>query len=280
MHLDAPLGGYTYWMAFTPYPSDVNENPSIVASNDGLTWIVPAGLTNPLDPIAGDPAMVNNSLYNSDTELVHVDGTLYLIWRRYHSGTATFYLRRSTNGVDWTPRETLWDGTPTNEGAVSPFVIYEPADGDTPALWRLYYGNGTNIQMRTAPDITGPWSARQDCVIGGLESWRGWWHFDAVKHDDLYVGFFSATEKGSTNLRGTLYLAASRDGLHWEVAQAAVQGLNPAPGFLRTWDSNIIYRCTGLVEGSTIRIWYSAMPGIGYAEMPLASLQTALDRLP
>ncbi len=43
--------GYPYWMAMTPYPSTDRENPSIVASADGNTWVVPAGLTNRVVPL-------------------------------------------------------------------------------------------------------------------------------------------------------------------------------------------------------------------------------------
>ena len=43
--------GYRYWMVLTPYPQsqDKFENPSLYASHDGLTWVVPHPITNPLD---------------------------------------------------------------------------------------------------------------------------------------------------------------------------------------------------------------------------------------
>src|SRR5699024_8293928 len=44
-----PWNGYRFWMAFTPYPNTQHENPSIVASGDGVNWVVPSGLTNPID---------------------------------------------------------------------------------------------------------------------------------------------------------------------------------------------------------------------------------------
>lgn len=38
--------GYHYWMSMTPYPreADIYENPSIVVSNDGISWSTPKGL--------------------------------------------------------------------------------------------------------------------------------------------------------------------------------------------------------------------------------------------
>lgn len=46
--------GYKYWMAETPYSPkcqpyrDRNECPSIHVSQDGVNWLVPDGLTNPI----------------------------------------------------------------------------------------------------------------------------------------------------------------------------------------------------------------------------------------
>ena len=60
--------GYRYWMAMTPYPNmnDAHEDPNVVASNDGQTWVVPTGLTNPLQDLAGSPG-----LFNADTDIIY-----------------------------------------------------------------------------------------------------------------------------------------------------------------------------------------------------------------
>lgn len=58
-------------MAITPYPNgdDAFENPSLLVSQDGLSWDLPCGLRNPLDIKPGtrysDPAH-----YNSDPDLI------------------------------------------------------------------------------------------------------------------------------------------------------------------------------------------------------------------
>ncbi len=61
--------GYKYWMAITPYPDAAHENPSILVSNDGFSWAVPPGLTNPIDlPYPGaensDPDIIYNETSN------------------------------------------------------------------------------------------------------------------------------------------------------------------------------------------------------------------------
>ncbi|MHB1414314.1 MAG: hypothetical protein ACYC1C_03610 [Chloroflexota bacterium] len=98
-----PWHGYRYWMAFTPYPNNRwrfrLENPSIVASHDGIQWVVPVGVKNPLVPPPGLGELVrtiagglpgrqllsfaNGTLrrigYNADPSLyLDRDGTMYL----------------------------------------------------------------------------------------------------------------------------------------------------------------------------------------------------------
>ncbi|MCK1997963.1 hypothetical protein MPH47_12130 [Psychrobacillus psychrodurans] len=65
-HDQPSWGGYRYWMAFTPYPNtnDEHEDPNIVASHDGITWVVPSGIVNPLDDLFGQN-------YNADTDIVY-----------------------------------------------------------------------------------------------------------------------------------------------------------------------------------------------------------------
>lgn len=50
------FNGYKYWMVFTPYfgiigsdrIASLYENPSIAVSNDGIEWVTPKGLINPI----------------------------------------------------------------------------------------------------------------------------------------------------------------------------------------------------------------------------------------
>lgn len=77
-------GGFRYWMALTPYPNfnSAFENPSILASNDGIRWIAPPGIINPLAP---KPTGHVLDSYNSDPELVFDpdQNILILYWREY-----------------------------------------------------------------------------------------------------------------------------------------------------------------------------------------------------
>src|SRR5690606_30875716 len=107
-------GGYRYWMAHTPYPNanNAHSDPNIVASANGTTWVVPAGLTNPIDNQPGSPGA-----YNTDTDLVYVDGYLWLFWRTYvENATGTeerIFLSRSNNGTTWSPKVLIWQTAAT-----------------------------------------------------------------------------------------------------------------------------------------------------------------------
>ena len=64
--------GYKYWMTYTPYPPQPDENPSVVRSNDGITW-TGNGISNPVIP-EGTPGSWND-LENPDPDFIYVCGS-------------------------------------------------------------------------------------------------------------------------------------------------------------------------------------------------------------
>ena len=93
--IPSKLNGYRYWMAMTPYTNGAAavENPSIVASNDGVIWVVPSGLTNPVVPALTSPA------FNRDAELIYVPGEgLRMYWG---DSLGKAYYKVSADGVNW-----------------------------------------------------------------------------------------------------------------------------------------------------------------------------------
>ena len=124
---DSAWNGYKYWMAYTPFPDEPNENPCICASNDLIKWETPAGLTNPIDT----PYDYNNtsaSGYWSDTHLVYNHTTNKLeCWYRgigaSGSGQNNICRKTTSNGTTWSSREILF--TFSGGSYVSPSVIFE-----------------------------------------------------------------------------------------------------------------------------------------------------------
>ena len=114
VYIPTGFNGYKYWMSFTPYTrgSSAVENPSIVASNDGITWVVPDGLTNPLVQTPSDG-------YNRDAELVYIAETSPAKLRIYwgvNSGKG--YYKESTDGITWSDSVEL-NGAPFGSGQSS-----------------------------------------------------------------------------------------------------------------------------------------------------------------
>lgn len=75
VQFDEPWNGYKYWMAFTPYPhnNELQENPCVAVSNDGIKWESPLFLVNPIyDTPSGGYNSDTHIFYNSSTDRVEV----------------------------------------------------------------------------------------------------------------------------------------------------------------------------------------------------------------
>ncbi|WP_294185514.1 hypothetical protein [uncultured Sphingobacterium sp.] len=162
------LNGYKYWMVFTPYFGAVGtnqnskkfENPSVVVSNDGLDWVNPSGLTNPImnapfptesfgenkvDPIQG---------FWSDVDWVYVNNQFYLYYRGSfitaqslkgkcvlsnsnfdrlkQNAHRTIVQQTSTDGIKWSNLNIAFTSnppfTPKDDHLLSPSFIHDGSE--------------------------------------------------------------------------------------------------------------------------------------------------------
>jgi hypothetical protein len=249
--------GYKYWMAMTPYTyeSAGREDPSIVVSNDGSSWLVPPGLTNPLVP---PPACD----HNSDPDIVYDPRSdeLYLYYtevqRAQYCGTLNendVRLMKSSDGVHWSSPQTVmsWD-LGKSPLYVSPAIIYRRGSFE---MWMASDTDG--VVDATSQDGV-DWSALQPVSIDGTP-----WHLNVayIERKSQYWMVFVDSPLAGSRLR----LAASKDGLTWDVYPAPL--LVPGSG----WDDQRIYRATFLYDEGRLRVWYSAANNagdwhIGYSE--------------
>lgn len=260
-----PWNGYRYWLADTPFPAqnDDYENPSIFASHDGLTWVVPDGLTNPIDPWPGGPG------YNSDTELVYDPeaGRMICFWRDWNgAGTLIFCCSESTDGISWTPQQnlvTLPYSPPNVAGAFSP-AVWRNGPGD----WFAWFiGENNYWQLRTATDPTGEWSAPTNLTFNGTPTGGlpGTWHGDVVKDSSGIYRAISSAPKFDPN---AIYLASSLDGIAWSGWTILMSSRNGE------WDE-WLYRASIVPYQTVMRCWYSAFgpdnqPRIGHTILPIS----------
>lgn len=264
--VEFPLGwhGYKFWMAMTPYPGgkDAYENPSILVSNNGSNWVVPAGLRNPLVP--RPPCDHNN-----DTDMIYNSGT-HELWM-YFSDTRRaarcagyanqpWYnhnrvkLIKSVDGIHWTAPQTVIDWNLAN----SPLYI-SPAVVHVGSAYYMWVSNASTYKVSRLSSATGSiWSAPQSVSLSNLA-----WHLN-VMYVPSTSQYLLLTDHPSG--KGALRFATSTNGLSWKAYSNPV--LLPTSG----WDANP-YRAAFTYDTDTrqFRMWYSAYSSttvwhIGYTQ--------------
>lgn len=259
--------GYEYWMAAVPYPNsnDDYENPSVWASDDGLTWVVPG--TNPVEPAPTNP------YHNYDPDMVLVGDTMYLFWGITNTGNYSIKYRTSTDGVTWSSATTTLGPLATSaDDNVSFGMIYEEG------VWKMLYisqhSSPNSVLYRQSTNLTSWTSATAtDFPLTGYGTGREPWHLDLIAlNPGNYLVIVSDTELdlGST---GRLWLAKSTSLTSgWTLSTQPLLDLHPSA----SWGANK-YRSTGFVEaqdggGHLLRVWYTGkgtLWQVGYTEISL-----------
>lgn len=267
--------GWHYWMSHTPYPnSDVSfENPSIVVSQDGLNWVEPAGIVNPIADVYQGPDMNNN--YNSDSQLmISPDGlSMHLIWRRKNGwDNELTQMKTSTDGVNWSAATTILSVMSTNpvlnERTLSPCLLH---NGSRYMLWTVNTKTDPrSVYLRHADVLDGSWSEPILTDIGEFAQGYRVWHMD-VEYIDGYYHILAAVGLPTTQEGRDLYLGKSLDGVHWTFSSQPVM-----MGMAGAWDARL-YRSALLRDSSGIgyKNWYGSMNHphwrIGYSEAQISA---------
>lgn len=258
-----PWNGWRFWMAFTPWPSDAHENPSIVVSQDGFTWQPPAGLTNPIHPWSG---VVGE--YNSDTELVYdPDGDrLICYWRTVEDvggvDYARLYARTSTDGVAWgEPTYIGVQGTPVT-WLLSPCVIRRGRNDWWMFAIRTAVSGAIHVWQSTDP-LSGwgvPTSVSINTAI--VEPW----HLGMCWDGSRFVGMIS---KRATDPKCQWGISSS-DGYTWTTRADEMTVLLVDDE--ASWDNSMYRACLSVRDAEWMDVWYSstAVPTrrIGYTRIP------------
>ncbi len=267
--------GYRYWMAMTPYSNDSDrlENPSILASQDGLNWEVPLGLANPVAPYQPVHQMDPDLLYDAQTD------QLWLYHLRGDTGGHTLLLRRtSSDGVHWSDEQVQF-AIPYNT-TVSPAI---DKVGGTYKLWSVNptcsgCSPGQNqVELRSSTDGVN-WTSPE--VVNLRQTGYEVWHVEVewVPAKNEYWALYAAYPDGANTGRTLLFFAKSSDGVNWTTFGRPI--LVPGSG----WDASQIYRSTFLYDESTdmLRVWYSAQHSqvwhTGYTELKYATVLNYLSQ--
>lgn len=245
--------GHRWWMAMTPYPAGdaSKENPSILCSDDGETWAVPDGLTNPIEAEPGTG-------HNADTALIEgCDNKLYCFFAWTDNTTYKIYVKSSSDGVTWSAKTELLSSD--TKLYLCPTVVY---DGTNYYMWVVDIGTSPNQVLRyTATNPLGPWGSETVCTM--TITGRDVWHFHIKKYLNQYHCFLTGCTLDTLGTASTFYFATSEDGETWAVS-AQIMG----NGVSGTWDDSLIYAASGVIVDrlgqKCYRLYYSAYDGANW----------------
>lgn len=244
--------GYAYWMAMTPYPGGNNdhEDPNIVASHDGVTWVVPPGLVNPIDDADGDPE------FNSDTDLRLVGDTMFLFWRFWDANAVgaenNLFYSTSTDGITWSAKTLFFTSDASVSDILSPSMLFE--DGN----WVMYAidivpspNQVVRLQGTNTPE--GGFAEPVVLDVGPIPTGRDPWHLEIKHIDGCYLGLLVLVDLGVSGLNGDLWFIASEDGLTFTNS-----GRTVIPQ-VQDGEHDALYRASMVRDNDAgYRVWYSA----------------------
>lgn len=198
VNIGSQWNGYQYWMANTPYPNSNPdfENPSIWASNDGVTWVVPAGLTNPVVPAT--------ELTNADTDLFYENNKLYMLWADKQINAIS--MLESSDGITWDNKQVIYSN-------VAPNILLSPSLIKIGTKYFIYgYSYTYKKIMRISCDTINGTYANQRAVVSHNDiAGKVWWHLSVkLINNIIYIVAMSSVESTA----GTaIYIHKSTDGL-------------------------------------------------------------------
>lgn len=260
------LWGFKYWMLYTPLPNGnySYENPSLVASNDGITWTTPKWISNPIDLYPG------NGRLNNDPDMVYnaAANRLECYWLNSSSsgGNDNYILLRYVNQTEVSNRiSTIGGGNtlgydPTGAYTINGWGMSSPQNPvfilDNGTYWAYTVESGskpvTIVLYKSTDGLNFTFVQRMNVTaIPG----QNIWHMDAEKtvHG---VNFLFCENNILNSLNHTLYFGQSTS----YTGNITVQ-TTPllAPGVSGSWDDTKIYRSCSVTDpnGQRMNIWYS-----------------------
>jgi hypothetical protein len=196
-----------YWMVMTPLPNNNSayENPSIICSDDGETWTVPTGLTNPIQLPTGSDFLADGHLFLDD------DGTMYCYYKLQGTNHIEIMCKSSTDGVIWSdPVQILGFTGTTSNNFFAPIMV--KVNGE---YWLYTASGSSNYVLQRRISTTSPISGfgePENTVFTGQYATSYWWHGDIKLCGDKFVALASFNDTGYGY---TYYFGVSSDGLNF-----------------------------------------------------------------
>ena len=239
--------GYRYWMTYTPYPygNDKKENPSLVASHDGIKWVVPPKVTNPIVSTLIVPGYLFDT-YLSDSHLLYNEDTNELeIWYRYVSNrqkNEMLYRVRSKDTIQWTTPEKLISDSKNLLQYISPSIIYEEHKYKMWIMrdWYIYYLE--SFDGKNWSDSVAVYTENDP-----IHSW----HPHVCKIGEIYY-LLNNDNNTNTGAGGKIYHSTSNDGIYFTkeklILGSTENGLS--------YDSTGVYRASMAIGERGLYLYY------------------------
>ena len=241
---EAPWHGYSYWMAYSPYPyaNGEEENPCVAASNDLLYWETPVGLANPIgnnEETSCNELKDPHILYREDLDQLEI----WYLGRQAVSlggdGTSLLLMRKcSKDGIHWGDLEIM-----SRTEYLSPSILW---DGSKYQMWTIGYDlwdtDGTFIYQESNDGVH--WSTPILCSLGQSCSSLNIWHGAVNKYLGKYHFVYIDNEKQQ------VFYCSSDDGIAFCEPEVIVDN----GGY---W--NYLYRPTLLFEDESVTCFYGVV---------------------
>lgn len=245
--------GHRYWMAITPYPNtqDQYENPSILVSDDGDTWSVPNGLTNPIFPGPTTNPINGVHVHNNDPCLVYYNSKLYCYFNTWdtETGATRLYRMDSSDGVTW-GNGTECTFAESGRQTEPSWTVLSPSVIKLSSGWVLLWGQYKKMYRATSSDGIS-WSAPEKIAFD-LPDNIDMWHCSFSYELNGYICVLSAHKDNETQNDNALYIGKSDDGLTFF--------FNPTPilePFGNDYANKQIYKSCLAKIGDGYRIYFS-----------------------
>ncbi len=241
LYFEEGYNGYKYWMVNTPYPYNdaYLENPSIIVSNDGIVWIEPEGIQN---PVSGYPNSVRDDSYYSDPFILYDEDHFELFFRKTKSilngrydknGYNYLYTQTSEDGIHYTKPKMILNNNPP-ERYMSLSVIKE---NELYKIWYVNYdGKVRYVETVDLINYTEPVTVKIDNFKSNV------WHGEVQKLDDKYICIFMIKYK--------LFYTESIDGINFtkpRLIDTEVESLGEK--------TNHIYKTTYIIKDDYIELF-------------------------
>ena len=279
--LNIPEGfrDFKEWMGGTPYANantDV-ENPCIWVKNSSGNWVVPPGITNPIEPTPATD-------YYADPDLLHTNGVLYYFYRYFsRSGGAgtpadEFYIEVQSlteTATAFTPKRrvitfTAGGGSPVIIPYYDKFYLFHidflPETGQPRKLYRL---------ESDKPDSG--YTNQVECNVNNIFSGKDLWHMDIVPINEQLVLIANNCATGTNGFEGVIQLGTSRDnGLNFDLSPNILFPEGQAGAFYSQYRTSGVYKFPNILELYVAGISQDRTEwNVGFTEIAMTGSQVA-----